>query len=74
MQAPVCTYIHTYVHTYIRTYIHTYICMYEGAYRYEGAYVTKRFSPSASTSRARPSDVATFDKDQQICFMLMPRS
>ena len=26
-------------------------------------YLTKRFSPSASTSRARPSDAATFDKD-----------
>ena len=26
-------------------------------------YPTKRFSPSASTSRARRSDAATFDKD-----------
>ena len=32
-------------------------------WRGEGAYRTKRFSPSASTSRARPSDAATFDKD-----------
>ena len=32
-------------------------------WRGEGAYLTKRFSPSASTSRARWSDAATFDKD-----------
>ena len=30
------------------------------------------FNPSASTSRARRSDAATFDNDKQICFMLMP--
>ena len=29
----------------------------------KGAYVTKRFHPSASTSRARRSDAATFGKD-----------
>ena len=39
-----------------------------------GAYLTKRFPPSASTSRTRQSDAATFDKDKQICFMLMPRT
>ena len=43
-------------------------------WRGEGAYLPKRFSPSASTSRARQSDAATFDKDKQICFMLMPRT
>ena len=32
-------------------------------WRGEGAYFTKRFSPSASTSRARRSDAATFDMD-----------
>ena len=32
-------------------------------WRDEGAYVTKRFHPSTSTSRARRSDAATFDKD-----------
>ena len=32
------------------------------------------FHPSASTSGACWSDVATPDKDKQICFMLMPRT
>ena len=32
-------------------------------WRGEGAYATKRFHLSASTSRARRSDAATFDKD-----------
>ena len=39
----------------------------------EGAYLTKRFHPSASTSRARQSHVATSNKDKQIYFMLIPR-
>ena len=32
------------------------------------------FHPSASRSGVRRSDAATFDKDKQICFMLMPRT
>ena len=44
----------------------------------QAKYVTtpppRGFRPSASTSRARQSDVATSDKDKQICFMLMPRT
>ena len=32
------------------------------------------FHPSASTSRARPSDAAMSDKDKQIFFLLMPRT
>ena len=32
------------------------------------------FHPSSSTSRARWRNAATFDKDKQICFMLMPRT
>ena len=40
----------------------------------EGAYLTKRFHPSASTSRAHRSVANTSDKDKQICFMLMPRT
>ena len=43
-------------------------------WRIEGAYLTKRFSPCASTSRACQSDAAMFDKDKQICFMLIPRT
>ena len=43
-------------------------------WRGEGAYLTKRFSPSTSRSRARQSNAATFDKDKQICFMPMPRT
>ena len=42
-------------------------------WRGEGAYLTKRFSPSASTSRAPQSDTATFDKDKQTCFMPYPK-
>ena len=43
-------------------------------WRGEGAYLTKRFSPSSSTSSARQSDATAFDKDKQICFILMPRT
>ena len=32
------------------------------------------FYPNVSTSRARRSDAATFDKGKQICFVLMPRT
>ena len=42
-------------------------------WRGEGAYLTKRFYPSAST-RARQSDVVTFDQKKRIFFMLMPRT
>ena len=39
-----------------------------------GGYLTNWFSPSASTSRARQSDAAPFNKGKQICFVLMPRT
>ena len=40
----------------------------------EGAYLTRRFQPSASKRRARCSDAASFNKDKQIFFMPMPRT
>ena len=41
--------------------------------RGEGAYVTKRFHPSASTSSARRSDAATIDKDINIYHLFAER-
>ena len=40
----------------------------------DGANLTRRFQPSASTRRARRSDAATFDQNKRIFFMLMPRT
>ena len=43
-------------------------------WRGEGAYLTKKFHPSASTRRARWSDAATFDQNKRIFFILMPKT
>ena len=43
-------------------------------WRGKGLIELRGFHPSASTGGARRSDVATSDKDKQICFMLMLRT
>ena len=40
----------------------------------ERAYLTKSFQTSTSIRRARQSDVATFNSNKRIFFMLMPRT
>ena len=40
----------------------------------EGAYLTKRFQPSATTRRATRSDAATFDQNKQIFLSTLPRT
>ena len=48
--------------------------MWQQRWRGEGAYLTKRFQPSASTRRARRGDAATFDLSKQIFLSTLPRT